>query len=154
MEPQRRSSARKTAPTFTVDSAQLVTFPVPHSPMTLSRRLSPVLLLLLLCAGCTVGYKNADLCKQRMIATYPNTAPKLTYDQAKTANRGVRVVVQATYKIPVGNSSAEKTLVKRKTSEGAAAVECTFDGETMKTFAWLTPPDMATRYPLTSAEDR
>ncbi len=101
-----------------------------------------------LCAsGCTTAYRNAQLCKQKMVATYPAGQPVLTYSIPHASYGGARVVVEATHKMvlpkPVG-----VTPLKIKSVDAAAAVECTFDGETLKSFAWLAPPTLALRYPL------
>jgi hypothetical protein len=98
-------------------------------------------------SGCTTAYRNAQLCKQKMVATYPANQPALTYSVPHASLGGTRVVVEATHTVvlpkPVGI-----TPLKIKSVEAAAAVECTFDGETLKSFAWLAPPVLALRYPL------
>jgi hypothetical protein len=44
------------------------------------------------------------------------------------------------------------TPLKTKSVEAAAAVECTFDGDTLKTFAWLAPAALAVRYPIPATQ--
>jgi hypothetical protein len=98
-------------------------------------------------SGCTTSYRNAQLCKQKMVATYPASQPVLTYSIPHASYGGARVVVEATHKValpqPIG-----VTPLKIKSVDAAAAVECTFDGETLKSFAWLAPPAQTLRYPL------
>jgi hypothetical protein len=89
-------------------------------------------------SGCTTAYRNSQLCKQKMVETYPADQPALTYSIPHTSYRGARVVVEATrrvvYPTPVGS-----TLLKAKTYEAPAAVECTFDDDKLQSFQWLAP---------------
>ncbi len=82
-----------------------------------------------------------------MVATYPADAPALTYSIPKSAYRGTRVVVQATYKrkldTPYGSA-----LFKVYSVDDPAAVQCTFVADQIESFAWLAPKKMADRYPL------
>lgn len=87
-----------------------------------------------------------------MVETYPSTEPTLTYQRKNIAIHGSRVVVEATYPLAVKNSP-EKSFLKRKYWDMPAAVECTFEGEKMRTFAWLVPNKMALRYPLKPAKE-
>ena len=81
-----------------------------------------------------------------MVETYPATQPKLTYEIPRVAYQGTRVVVEGSYikKIP----PAGVTPIKTTTAQVQAAVECTFEGDKLKTFQWLTPADLAAKYPL------
>jgi hypothetical protein len=97
-------------------------------------------------AGCTTPYRNGQECKARMVETYPSSKPKLTYEIPRVSYQGTRVVVEGSYikKIPpVGVTPIKLTAVPIP-----AAVECTFEGDKLKTFQWLTPTDLATKYPL------
>jgi hypothetical protein len=108
--------------------------------------------LSVVCAsGCTTAYRNAQLCKQKMVATYPADQPMLTYSIPHTSYGGTRVVVEATHKVTLPHP-AGATPLKTKSVEAAAAVECTFDGDTLKTFAWLAPATQAVRYPLPATQ--
>jgi hypothetical protein len=97
-------------------------------------------------AGCTTPYRNGQECKAKMVDTYPATLPKLTYEIPRVAYQGTRVVVEGSYikKIP----PTGVTPIKATSTPVQAAVECTFDGDTLKTFQWLTPADLAAKYPL------
>ncbi|WP_158936633.1 hypothetical protein [Burkholderia sp. S171] len=98
-------------------------------------------------AGCTTAYRNGQECKAKMVETYPATLPKLTYEIPRVAYQSTRVVVEGSYtkKIP----PAGVTLIKPTTTTVEAAVECTFEGDKLKTFQWLTPATLAEKYPLT-----
>ena len=102
-------------------------------------------------AGCTTPYRNGQVCKARMVDTYPASEPKLSYDPPRVAYQGTRVVVEGSYtkKIP----PAGVTPIKTTTLQVQAAVECTFEGDTLKTFQWLTPADLAEKYPLKPSTD-
>jgi hypothetical protein len=102
-------------------------------------------------AGCTTPYRNGQECKAKMIETYPATLPTLTYELPRVAYQGTRVVVEGSYtkKIPPFGA----TPIKTTTMQVQAAVECTFDGSTLKTFQWLTPADLAAKYPLKPGAD-
>jgi len=97
-------------------------------------------------AGCTTAYRNGQECKAKMVGTYPASKPKLSYDPPRVAYEGTRVVVEGSYtkKIP----PAGVTPIKTTSLTVPAAVECTFAGDTLKTFQWLTPADLAEKYPL------
>jgi hypothetical protein len=97
-------------------------------------------------AGCTAGYRNAQECKAKMVETYPASKPKLSYEVPRVAYRGARVVVEGSYIIKIPPTGV--TLIKTTTRPVAAAVECTFSGDTLQTFQWLTPADLAEKYPL------
>ena len=101
-------------------------------------------------SGCTMGYRNGQVCKQRMIDTYPSALPTLSYRLPQTAYQGKRVVVEATYTLvlktevaagPVGSPPAS---IQEKKYKGApAAVECTFNGVVLTGFRWLSPEKLA-----------
>jgi hypothetical protein len=91
-------------------------------------------------SGCTTAFQNAQQCKQQMVATYPQSGPALSFERTAVANRGSRVVVEATYRVP--NTAPQTTIVKPRTAPAPAAVECVFDGERMTGFQWLAPPKM------------
>ena len=97
-------------------------------------------------AGCTTPYRNGQVCKARMVDTYPASEPRLSYDPPRLAYQGTRVVVEGSYtkKIP----PAGVTPIKVTSVPIPAAVECTFEGDKLKTFQWLTPADLAAKYPL------
>jgi hypothetical protein len=92
-------------------------------------------------SGCTIAFQNARQCKQQMVATYPQSGPALRFERTAVANRGSRVVVEATYRVPT--TGPQTTIVKPRTTPAAAAVECVFEGERMTGFQWLAPPQMA-----------
>jgi hypothetical protein len=86
-----------------------------------------------------------------MVETYPASKPKLSYEIPRVSYQGTRVVVEGSYikQIPpVGVTPIKLTSVPI-----AAAVECTFEGDQIKTFQWLTPADLAEKYPLKSSTD-
>ncbi|CAN7143694.1 hypothetical protein LJR029_000011 [Caballeronia sp. LjRoot29] len=96
-------------------------------------------------AGCTTPYRNGQECKAKMVETYPDSKPKLTYEIPRVAYQGARVVVEGSYTKqipPVG-----VTPIKVTSTQVQAAVECTFEGDQIKTFQWLTPADLAEKYP-------
>ncbi|WP_438395968.1 hypothetical protein [Caballeronia sp. DA-9] len=97
-------------------------------------------------AGCTTAYQNAQLCKAKMVETYPASSPKLTYEIPRVSYRGTRVVVEGTYTMKVAPAGA--TPIKTTKSAVPAAVECTFAGDQLRTFQWLTPASLAQKYPL------
>jgi hypothetical protein len=102
-------------------------------------------------SGCAV-YKNAGLCKQRMVATYPSSSPALTYDLPKASTGGAHVVAEATYKETLvylkkkPNDPSDPGVLVESEMTMPAAVECIFDGETMSTFRWLVPEKYAAVY--------
>jgi hypothetical protein len=102
-------------------------------------------------AGCTTPYRNGQECKAKMVETYPASKPKLTYEIPRVGYQGTRVVVEGSYikKIP----PAGVTPIKTTSMQVQAAVECTFEGDTLKTFQWLTPADLAEKYPLKPGTD-
>jgi hypothetical protein len=102
-------------------------------------------------AGCTTPYRNGQVCKAKMIETYPDTQPRLSYELPRVAYEGTRVVVEGSYtkKIP----PTGVTPIKTTSMQVQAAVECTFEGSNLKTFQWLTPADLAAKYPLTPSAD-
>ncbi|AME24316.1 MULTISPECIES: hypothetical protein [Burkholderiaceae] len=97
-------------------------------------------------AGCTTGYQNAQQCKAKMVETYPASSPKLDYEIPRVSYRGTRVVVEGTYILRVAPAGA--TPIKTTKTPVPAAVECTFDGDQMRTFQWLAPATLAAKYPL------
>ncbi|OTP69869.1 hypothetical protein [Caballeronia sordidicola] len=97
-------------------------------------------------AGCTTGYQNAQQCKAKMVETYPASSPKLDYEIPRVSYRGTRVVVEGTYILRIAPAGA--TPIKTTKTPVSAAVECTFDGDQMRTFQWLTPATLAAKYPL------
>jgi hypothetical protein len=97
-------------------------------------------------AGCTTGYRNAQQCKAKMVETYPVSSPELTYEIPRVSYRGTRVVVEGTYIKTVAPAGA--TPIKLTKTPIPAAVECTFAGDQMHTFQWLTPATLASKYPL------
>ena len=102
-------------------------------------------------AGCTTPYRNGQECKAKMVETYPATQPKLSYEIPRVSYQGTRVVVEGSYikKIPpVGVTPIKITSVPIQ-----AAVECTFEDGKLKTFQWLTPADLAAKYPLKTGAD-
>lgn len=109
-------------------------------------------LLLAITSGCTSAYKNAGVCKQKMIATYPDSEPPLSFDRTGVAHKGSRVVVEATYAATVKSletkpvKNGEIKTVKATRVKLPAAVECTFQGETLDTFRWLAPEKFARVY--------
>jgi hypothetical protein len=102
-------------------------------------------------AGCTTPYRNGQECKAKMVETYPASLPKLSYELPRVAYEGTRVVVEGSYtkKIP----PTGPTPIKTTTAQVQAAVECTFEGSTLKTFQWLTPANLAAKYPLKPSAD-
>lgn len=104
-----------------------------------------------LMSGCA-AYTNASLCKQKMAATYPATSPKLSYEFPRAGTGGVHAVAEATYKEkiislkPNPNDSTDPGQVIEQDVSMPAAVECTFDGNTMTTFRWLVPEKFAYVY--------
>src|ERR1700712_3825621 len=105
------------------------------SGILMSTRLAAVILILAtssVVSGCA-AYKNASLCKQQMVATYPSTSAELKYAIPKASTGGGHAVAEATYKERV------VSLVKKPRDVDApgevvekyidmpAAVECTFD---------------------------
>ncbi|KQR90119.1 hypothetical protein ASG35_02600 [Burkholderia sp. Leaf177] len=97
-------------------------------------------------AGCTTAYQNAQQCKAKMVETYPATSPKLDYEIPRVSYRATRVVVEGTY--IVKGAPAGVTPIKTTKFPVPAAVECTFVGDQMRTFQWLTPATLAAKYPL------
>jgi hypothetical protein len=97
-------------------------------------------------AGCTTGYRNGQECKAKMVETYPASKPKLSYEIPRVSYRGTRVVVEGGYTIKIPPTGV--TPIKTTTWPVTAAVECTFSGSTLQTFQWLTPADLAEKYPL------
>jgi hypothetical protein len=94
---------------------------------------------LMLAGGCTTAYKNAGLCKAKVQADYPNAASApLKITEAKAAYEGARVVVR-------GETTAAPKPPAKKKVVGNAAAECTFDGDSLSGFQWLSPPDLAAR---------
>lgn len=79
-----------------------------------------------------------------MIETYPTGSPELSYELPQASIHGRRVVVEATYQGPL--KKPETGIFARKTADYPAAVECTFNGENMETFRWLSPKKLATAY--------
>lgn len=84
-----------------------------------------------------------------MVETYPASKPKLSYEVPRVSYRGTRVVVEGSYSIKIPPYGA--TPIKTTTQSVTAAVECTFSGDTLQTFQWLTPADLAEKYPLKPA---
>ena len=102
--------------------------------------------------GCTTAYRNGQLCKDKLIATYPVSEPILSYEVPRVSYQGARVVAGGTFPVqvtelvpPTGKPGSVATL-KVITVRTDAAVECTFDGTTMQTFRWLTPAKFAAVY--------
>lgn len=102
--------------------------------------------------GCTTAYRNGQSCKDKMIATYPASEPRLSYEVPRVAYKGSRVVIGATYPdrqdqliAPTEKKGSVATL-KTTSIRSPAAVECTFDGDTLLTFRWLTPAKFAAVY--------
>ena len=102
-------------------------------------------------AGCTTPYRNGQECKAKMVETYPASQPRLSYEIPRVSYQGTRVVVEGSYtkKIP----PAGVTPIKTTTAQIQAAVECTFEDGKLKTFQWLTPADLAEKYPLKTGAD-
>ncbi len=96
-------------------------------------------------AGCTTAYRNGQECKAKMVETYPASKPKLSYEIPRVSYHGTRVVVEGSYTIKIPPTGV--TLIKTTTWPVSAAVECTFSGSTLQTFQWLTPADLAEKYP-------
>ena len=68
-------------------------------------------------SGCTTAFQNARQCKQQMVATYPQSGPALSFERTAVANRGSRVVVEATYRVP--NTGPQKN--HRQAEDGPCA---------------------------------
>ncbi|MDR5750940.1 MULTISPECIES: hypothetical protein [unclassified Caballeronia] len=115
---------------------------------------SRVMLVGLACAlaACTTGYRNGQQCKQKMIATYPTADVPLSVEATKIAHRGSRVVVEGSYKsvsrtlVTTQIKGGQTNTVKVATINVPAAVECTFQEDTMTSFRWLTPLKFAWVY--------
>jgi hypothetical protein len=96
-------------------------------------------LLLMLASGCTTAYKNAALCKDKVRADYPNAASApLRITDSSVAHQGSRVVVR-------GETTTAPKPPATKKIIGNAAAECTFDGDSLSGFQWLSPPALAAR---------
>lgn len=104
-------------------------------------------LILVTLTGCTTAYKNGQICKQKMVETYPGNFPKLSYSIPRSTLHARKILVEATYPytlpVPYGN-----TPIKTKVVDAPVAVLCTFEGETMTSFAYLAPDSLSARYPL------
>ena len=102
--------------------------------------------------GCTTAYRNGQLCKNKMIDSYPSTEPELSVDVPRVAYKGARVVAGGTFKestdslvAKVGKKETTFTVETREVATDAA-VECTFDGDKLETFRWLTPAKFSAVY--------
>jgi hypothetical protein len=91
---------------------------------------------LMLVGGCTTAYKNAELCRAKVQADYPDAASApLKITEARAAYEGSRVVVR-------GETTAAPKPPAKKKVVGSAAAECTFDGDSLSGFKWLSPPNL------------
>lgn len=131
-----------------------------RSPLLAFVAFVPLALVLGSTAGCTTAYTNASLCKQKMIATYPESEPELSFDRTKMAIHGSRIVVEATYQnvvktlVVTKEKNVETRTVKATRTAAPAAVECTFEGATLTSFRWLAPQKFAWVYdPQPPADD-
>jgi hypothetical protein len=101
---------------------------------------------LLLAAGCTTAYKNAAFCKGKMLADYPDAASApLRITESKAAIGGARVIVR-------GETTSAPKPPATKSVVGSAAMECTFNGDTLASSQWLSPPALAAKKPAPVAE--
>jgi hypothetical protein len=101
---------------------------------------------LMLVGGCTTAYKNAAFCKDQMRADYPDAASApLRITESKAAYGGTRVLVRGE------TTSAPKPPATKKVI-GSAAMECTFNGDTLSSSQWLSPPALAAKKPVPAAK--
>jgi hypothetical protein len=122
----------------------------PHSPSSMNIRIGFLVcatLPLMLAGGCTTAYKNAAFCKDKMLADYPDAATSpLRITESKEAIGGARVVVR-------GEITSAPTPQATKGVIGSAAMECTFNGDTLSGFQWLSPPVLAAKKPAPPARE-
>lgn len=101
-------------------------------------------------SACGVGYRNGKQCEAKMLETYPTQEPAITIQHTASSYKGIRVIVEATYQ--VAPKVKQQTLLTVKTIPAPAAVECTFDVETMTGFKWVSPEKMVTKPDPAAAE--
>jgi hypothetical protein len=121
--------------------------------------LSCVLLAPILIAGCTL-YKNPRACEARMRESLGKQLPddKFSVSHVGVGIRGSRVVVEGAVEgppaapaataasAPVAAVSASSTsaaiAAKLKKVSRPAAAECLFDGESLASIHWFSPPEL------------
>jgi hypothetical protein len=120
-------------------------------------RIAPLACLLLgtfLTAGCTI-YKNPSTCEARMREGLAEALPhnKLSVSHVGVGIGGSRVVVEGNLEGPPAvaggasapaNASSSAVAAKLKKTSRPAAAECMFNGESLTTMHWLSPPELAT----------
>lgn len=102
----------------------------------------------ILTGGCTL-YTNPSACEAQMRQTAGAAEPPSTLSIAHVGVGidGSRVVVEGTLKTatasPATASSPATPPPVTAPATKAAVAECTFDGKTLTTLHWLTPPEFA-----------
>ncbi len=98
-----------------------------------SRLLLSLCLQFALLAGCTSYYRNAETCKDKVRAEWPNAASApLKITGSGTSYYSARVVVRGQFPIAPKPPAT-------KTVQASAAAECTFSEDTLTGFQWLAP---------------
>ena len=121
-------------------------------------RIAPLASLLLvvpfLAGGCTL-YKNPSACETRMRSELAQASPqaRLKISTVGVGLGGSRVVVEGTLQAPAAASNVSAASAAsgtaptasappRKTLTRPAALECTFNGDTLVSTHWLAPTEM------------
>lgn len=127
-------------------------------------RIAPLASLLLamtfLASGCAL-YKNPSACETRMRSELAQASPqtRLKISKVGVGIGGSRVVVEGALRAPAAASDvsaasspeATASVPPPQTLKGPAALECTFNGDTLVSTHWLAPTEMA--QPKSTGED-
>lgn len=101
----------------------------------------------LLAGGCTL-YANPSACKAQVRQAAAQAMPQdtLSISHVGVGIDGSRVVVEGAFKTTAAQANAPVAGESHRTAKPVpkpAAAECTFDGDKLKAFRWLAPPELA-----------